>query len=94
MGVVHGYRRTLPCLLGIATGFALIMLLCGWVSGSLARILPQMGTFMRWVGAACILYLAYNTLRADFAFDDDQKPLALSTVSSSRFSTPRRSPMV
>lgn len=76
MGVVYGCRRTLPYLLGIATGFALVMLLCGWISGSLARILPQIETIMRWVGAACILYLAYHTLRADYAFEDnDQKPL-------------------
>ena len=76
MGVVYGYRRTLPYLLGIATGFALVMLLCGWISGSLARILPQIETIMRWVGAAYILYLAYHTLRADYAFEDnDQKPL-------------------
>jgi len=76
MGIVHGYRWTLPYLLGIATGFALVILLCGWISGSLARILPQIETIMRWIGAAYILYLAYHSLRADYGFeDDDQKPL-------------------
>ena len=76
MGIVHGYRRTLPYLLGIATGFAFVMLLCGWISGRLARILPQIETIMRWLGAVYVVYLAYHTLRADYAFEDgNQKAL-------------------
>ena len=74
MGVLYGYRRTVRYLLGISTGFFLIMLLCGLVSTALLGILPSFETVLRIIGAGYILWLAYHTLRASYTFqtDDDQ----------------------
>jgi cysteine/O-acetylserine efflux protein len=71
MGVLHGYRKTLPYLLGIATGFALVMWLCGWISSTLMRWMPTFEGALRWVGAAYILWLAIETWRASYQFEEE-----------------------
>ena len=70
MGVLYGYRRSLRYLLGIATGFFLVMLLCSVISGTIRVLVPAFGTVLRFAGAAYILWLAYETLRATYAFED------------------------
>lgn len=70
MGVLYGYKRTLPYLLGIVTGFFLLMALCGLISGTLRELVPAFETVLRIVGAVYILWLAYETLRATYAFED------------------------
>ena len=76
MGVLYGYRRSLPYLGGIVTGFYLIMLACGLVSRTLLSIFPAFEVPLRIVGSLYILWLAYETLRASYAFDvEDQPPL-------------------
>lgn len=66
MGVLYGYERTLPYLLGITTGFLLLMVLCGLISGTLRSLVPAFETVLRIVGAAYVLWLAYETLRATY----------------------------
>jgi cysteine/O-acetylserine efflux protein len=76
MGVLHGYRRTLSYILGIFTGFFLIMLVCGLVSTLLLRILPSFEVVLRIVGAVYILWLAYHTLKTSYNFQaKDQSAL-------------------
>lgn len=58
-----GYKQTLPYLLGIATGTFAIMMICAWLSFGLAGIVPQLTTYLKYLGAAYILYLAYKTMR-------------------------------
>ncbi len=71
MGVRYGYRRSLRYLLGITTGFFLVMLLCGLISGTLTSIFPSFEIVLRIVGAVYILWLAYETLRATYTFEDN-----------------------
>lgn len=59
----HGYRRTMPYMFGIITGcfcvfFAMAMMLYFAASTQISEVLH----WMRFVGAAYILYLAYKTL--------------------------------
>lgn len=58
--VRDGYRRTLGFLLGIFTGFLLLMLLCGWLNVVLVGLLPQIKPWLNWLGAAYMLYLAVH----------------------------------
>lgn len=69
MGILYGYRNTLPYLAGITTGFFLIMLLCAYVSSTLLAILPSVEPILRIIGATYILWLAIGTARASYAFD-------------------------
>jgi cysteine/O-acetylserine efflux protein len=73
MGVLYGYRKTLNYLAGIVAGFFLVMLLCGWISTTLLQFLPSFENILRVVGATYILWLAYHTFKASYAFDEDQQ---------------------
>jgi cysteine/O-acetylserine efflux protein len=75
MGVLHGYKRTLRYLAGIAVGFVGIMLLCGLISSALLRALPSFEVVLRIVGACYILWLAYETLRASYNFGNGDQAL-------------------
>jgi len=76
MGVLYGYKRTLPYLLGIALGFFVVLSLCGLLSGFLLEKIPSFEQVLRIVGALYILWLAWHTLRAIYSFDEEkQKPL-------------------
>ncbi len=69
-GLAHGYRRTLPYMLGIALGFFLMMLASALLSASLLSAFPSLDAVMRYAGAAYILYLAYVVLKLGYAVDD------------------------
>ncbi len=60
-----GLSRTWSYLFGITTGFLVLLSLCGAFSGLLMRVLPWLQAYMRWVGAAYILWLAYGIARSD-----------------------------
>ena len=60
-----GLSRTWSYLLGIATGIFVLMGLCGILSGVLMTSLPWLERYMRWIGAAYILWLAYGLVRSD-----------------------------
>ena len=75
MGILYGYRKTVRYLAGIATGFFLVMLLCGWISATLLEIFPSFERILRIVGAIYILWLAYHTLIASYTFEEDQQLL-------------------
>ena len=75
MGVLHGYKRTLKYLLGIATGFFFVMVLCGWISTTLLKVFPSFETTLRFIGAGYILWLAFETLRASYTFQEGGQSL-------------------
>ena len=76
MGVLYGYKRTLPYLFGIALGFFVVLSLCGLLSGFLLETIPAFEKVLRIVGALYILWLAWHTLRATYSFEEEeQKPL-------------------
>lgn len=55
-----GYGKTLRFLLGIMTGFFIIMMLSGYFNLLLASYLPRFMSFMRIVGMAYMLFLAWK----------------------------------
>ena len=68
MGVAYGYRRTIPYLFGIASGFFLVMLAAAYLSSALLGVMPFAEQYLRWIGSGYILYLALSTLRANYGF--------------------------
>ena len=76
MGLLHGYHRSLGYMLGISAGFFCIMLLCAYVSSTILQYLPLLEPILRIIGALYILWLAWHTARASYAFDSSgQRPL-------------------
>lgn len=68
MGVLHGYRKTVPFLLGLVVGFLCLMGLSAWAATTVLRVFPVLTSSLQYVGAAYILYLAYGMVRASYTF--------------------------
>lgn len=63
-GATWGFRPTLPHILGIAVGFAVMVFLVAVGAGELMRGQPWIQTALRWFGAAYMLYLAWQIATA------------------------------
>ena len=70
MGVMIGYSRTLNYLLGIAFGFFLVMIACAYLSSALLTVIPFAERYLRWIGAAYILWLAMGNLKSNYSFSE------------------------
>ncbi|MDC0584407.1 LysE family transporter [Bacteroidales bacterium] len=64
-----GYSKAIKYILGIITGTFVVMLICSFLSGTLLNTMPIIADYMKYAGAAYILWLAFKTLRANY----DQK---------------------
>ena len=63
-GATFGFRATLPHLLGVASGFLLLVACVGFGLAEVFSRWPWVYTGMRWVGAAYMLYLAWRIATA------------------------------
>ena len=63
-GTNHGFRATIPHMLGIATGFSLMLVLVDAGLGTVLLATPGLLPAMRWGGAAWMLYLAWKIATA------------------------------
>lgn len=70
MGVLHGYKNTLPYQVGLAAGVFCAMLISGWLSTALLEFFPALEPALRYIGAAYILYLAFGLLKASYIFSE------------------------
>lgn len=61
-----GYRKTLNFLLGIFTGFIIIMLLSSYFNLLLFSILPTLKNYIGILGAVYMTYLAVNLMTSKF----------------------------
>jgi cysteine/O-acetylserine efflux protein len=69
----YGIQRTIRFLVGIFTGFLVVMLLCGWLNVALATQLPAMQGWFHLLGAVYLLFLAYHILRSPPVAEDAVK---------------------
>ncbi|MGN0838774.1 MAG: LysE family transporter [Pyramidobacter sp.] len=56
----HGWKKSRYVLLGIASGFLCMMILCALFCYQLAKRVPQAAEYMEYIGAVYILWLAYR----------------------------------
>jgi cysteine/O-acetylserine efflux protein len=76
MGALHGFKATRFYLLGITSGFFIVMLVCALASASVLNVFPGLETGLRYIGAVYLLYLAYGMLKASYTFESEHvKPL-------------------
>jgi cysteine/O-acetylserine efflux protein len=68
MGLMYGYKKTFKYLLGITSGFFIVMIACAYLSSALLTVLPVVERYLRWIGACYILWLAIGTLRSSYSF--------------------------
>jgi len=68
MGMLFGYKKTFNYLVGITSGFFVVMIACAYLSSALLTIIPVAEGYLRWVGAGYILWLAISLLRSNYSF--------------------------
>ena len=59
-GANFGYQRSVPHMLGISVGGAVMLLLVGTGLGQLFEQVPQLYVLLQWVGAAYLLWLVWK----------------------------------
>lgn len=68
-GVNHGFRATIPHMLGISCGFLLMLLAVGFGLGEVFARHPVIYSMMKWAGTFYLLYLAWRIANAGIVDD-------------------------
>lgn len=78
-GAAFGVRRTLPHMLGVATGFPVMLAVVACGYETVVALLPAVERVMTWVGIAFLLYIAWRiaTASPDRIERGAAKPLSL-----------------
>lgn len=66
-GLMYGYKKSFNYLVGIASGFFVVMIACAYLSSALLAVIPVAERYLRWIGACYILWLAIGTLRSCYS---------------------------
>ncbi len=90
-GVVFGFNRTLPHLLGVAVGFTLLLFVCASGVGALLVGLPAAALMLKVVGTAYLLYLAwsYRNALAPQARSAAARPMKFAEAVAFQFVNPK-----
>ena len=65
----YGYKKTLKFILGVFTGFFVIMLLSSYFNLFLFNVMPKIKIFMSILGAVYMLYLAIKIMKSEDEID-------------------------
>jgi threonine/homoserine/homoserine lactone efflux protein len=84
-GVNYGFRRSVPHVVGINTGFPLMVVAVGIGMGAILKSWPGLLDLLRPVGAAYLLYLAYRIATGPTAADRPVQRQPLSLVQAALF---------
>jgi threonine/homoserine/homoserine lactone efflux protein len=63
-GVNFGFKRTIPHMIGISTGFLVMVLAVGLGLAEIFAKLPWIYSVLKWIGALYMLYLAWSIARS------------------------------
>ena len=90
-GIVFGFRRTIPHMLGVTFGFGVMLLLCALGIGSLILAVPSAHTLLKLMGSAYLLYLAWQLRSIAFRQNTaaDARPMSFLGASLFQFANPK-----
>lgn len=69
LGANYGLRASRRFWCGSTLGYGVKSLLCGALNVAVAAFIPDAVAYLKWLGAAYMLYLAFSMLRGGFADD-------------------------
>jgi threonine/homoserine/homoserine lactone efflux protein len=90
-GVNFGFARTVPHLLGVSAGFAVLAALCALGLGAFILAMPAAHLVLKGLGSAYLLYFAWQ-LRAislDGRAADGAAPMSFSAAALFQFANPK-----
>jgi threonine/homoserine/homoserine lactone efflux protein len=89
-GATFGFRRTVPHILGIGTGFTVQLLaVCAGLAAVFARW-PALQEVLGWVGAAYLVYLGWHMLgRRDSEARSSARPMSFVQAALFQFLNPK-----
>lgn len=76
-GLKHGFRRSIPHLLGVSIGFSGMLLLVALGAGSVFLAYPGLAVILKWIGVVLLLWLAWkigSASKTTRATDGSEKP--------------------
>jgi len=76
IGFAHGYRKTLPHLLGVAVGFPLMLLAIGFFLKPLMDRMPLLYELLRYLSVAVVLWIAWQIATAPIESEIGSEPRA------------------
>lgn len=89
-GLRFGFWPTLPHMMGITAGFALLMIVAGLGIGALVTAEPRLHLVLKIAGAAYLLYLAWKLWRAGAPGEaTGAKPLGFFGAAAFQFVNPK-----
>jgi threonine/homoserine/homoserine lactone efflux protein len=90
-GLMFGFVRSIPHMLGITFGFGVLLALCAVGIGSLIVAAPALHVVLKVAGSAYLLYLAWQLRSMAFADDSgsDAKPMSFAGAAMFQFVNPK-----
>ncbi|TFW05119.1 LysE family translocator [Oxalobacteraceae bacterium OM1] len=90
-GIVFGFARSIPHMLGITVGFGVLLALCAAGIGSLVMAVPSIHTALKLIGSAYLLYLAWNLRSMAFreAESSSARPMSFFGAAAFQFANPK-----
>jgi len=90
-GIMFGFNRTIPHLLGVTFGFGLLLVLCAAGIGGLVLALPSIHVVLKTVGSAYLLYLAWKLRNMSFKSDagGHRKPMTFLGAAAFQAANPK-----
>jgi threonine/homoserine/homoserine lactone efflux protein len=91
-GITYGFWRTLPLMLGVATGFPLMLLIIGSGLGQIFEMFPVLYTVLKYLGAAYMLWLAWKiatTKPAGGEAEAEGKPMSFLQAAAFQWGNPK-----
>ena len=84
-GLTFGMQRTVPHLLGVSLGFALMVLLVGLGLGAVFVHEPMVYRILKYLGAAYLLYLAWKIANSGSAQEGQARSRPLTFLQAAMF---------
>lgn len=84
-GILFGFLRSVPHMLGVTIGFAVMLALCAVGVGGLVMTVPSIHVILKVFGSAYLLYLAWQLRRMSFRQDEDVRAEPMSFTGAALF---------
>lgn len=90
-GLLFGFVRSIPHMLGITFGFGVLLMLCAAGIGSLLLAVPQIHVVLKLLGSAYLLYLAWQLRSMAFGREEraSAKPMSFVGAALFQFANPK-----